>query len=74
MKHKLISQTSDLHPYEIVKVRLLADSVEENKSIAEIDSKTQDYLTFNLDAVEIIESNPPDFLIKRVKKNIGFGK
>lgn len=73
MKHKIISQISDLHPYEIVKVRLFSENDKEKKSITEIGQKVQDYLTLNLDAVDIIESTPPDFIVKRVKQNIGLG-
>ncbi len=74
MRHKVISKISDAHPYEIVKVELLADTEEEKNWISDLTDQTENYLTMNLETVELIEQNPPFFVIKKVKKNIGFGK
>jgi len=74
MKHKTISKIRDAHPYEIIKVELLADTTEEKEWIKNLADQVENYLTLNLQAVEVIEQTPPFFVIKRVKNNIGFGK
>ncbi len=74
MRHKIISKIADSHPYEVVRVELLADKTEENKWITEMTEQAENYLTMTLQAVEIVEQNPPFFVIKKVKDNIGFGK
>lgn len=74
MKHRLISKVADLHPYEIVKIELLADTKEESELINNYSEQTENYLTISLQAVDIIEQNPPYFKIKKVKDNVGFGQ
>lgn len=74
MRHKIIPKIADTHPYEIVKVELLADTQEEKNWIEDITEQTENYLTMNLEAVKLIEQNPPFFVVKKVKNNIGFGK
>lgn len=74
MKHKISSEIIDIHPYEIVKVKLLSDNAVEEDAIKNITQQVEDYLTLKLDAVEIVEYNPPYFTIKRTKENIGFGQ
>lgn len=74
MRHKITERIADTHPYEIIKVELLADTEEEKNWISDMTDQTENYLTMNLEAVKLIEQNPPFFVIKKVKKNIGFGK
>lgn len=74
MRHKIFSKIADSHPFEVVKVELLADKQEEKNWISDMTDQTENYLTMNLEALEIIEQNTPFFVIKKVKNNIGFGK
>jgi len=53
---------------------LLADIPEENTWIMDMTVQAENYLTLTLQAVEIVEQNPPFFVIKKVKNNIGFRK
>lgn len=74
MHHKTTLKIADIHPYEIVKVQLLPDKSLEKEWIQEISQQTKDYLTLTLQAVEIVEQEPPYFTIKKIKTNIGFGQ
>ncbi|MEQ8238492.1 MAG: hypothetical protein RIA69_04725 [Cyclobacteriaceae bacterium] len=65
MKSRLIKKITDQHPYEIVEIEVIADS----QSSITLD----DYLSIQLGAVEIVSSNPPRYIIKRVKGNLGIG-
>ncbi len=73
MTHKIISTIADNHPYEIVKVELLATVQEEKGLVLTMSDAIENYLIMNLEALEILEQNPPFYVIKKVKKNIGFG-
>nr|WP_320020906.1 hypothetical protein [uncultured Draconibacterium sp.] len=67
MKHKILKTLQDLPPYEIIQVELISD----NKQELNNPEAVENYLTFNLDAVEILDSKPPKYIIKRAKSNIG---
>lgn len=71
MKHKILGVIQKLHPYEIVKVRLIPENETDIKLLKNYNQDIENYLTFNLDAVEIIEMESPEFVIKRVNPNIG---
>lgn len=73
MTHKIISKIADIHPYEIVKVELVATTQEEKVIILGMSDMIENYLTMNLEALEILEQNSPFYVIKKVKQNIGFG-
>lgn len=61
MRRELINIIADVHPYQIIKIKL----INENKDVS--DEMINNYLTFNLSAVENIESNPPLFIVKIAK-------
>lgn len=72
MRHK-VTATLDNHPYEIIRVELIAENSAEDKSIKAVDEIVQDYLLFTFNTVEIVESQPPVFLLKRAKQKLGLG-
>lgn len=74
MKHRIISKIADFNPYEIIQIELLADTDQERNLICGYSELIENYLTFNLEAVEILEQNPPNYIIKKVKSNIGIGR
>lgn len=72
MQHK-VAATLDNHPYEVIRVELIAENNAEEISIKSVDEVVQDYLLFTLNTVEVVESQPPVFLIKRTKQKLGLG-
>lgn len=52
MTHKIISKNVDIHPYEIVKVELMATTQEEKVLILGMFDVIENYLTMNLKALE----------------------
>jgi hypothetical protein len=72
MKHKILTST-DMHPYEVIQVELIGESDSDLNSIVNGGDVLENYLTFKLNAVDVIDSSPPVFTIKCVKKNLGIG-
>lgn len=72
MQHSIISSSDD-HPYEIVEVKLIAESPSDRASIDAVDEQVENYLTFKLNAVSVLKSSPPVFVVKRAKDNLGIG-
>jgi hypothetical protein len=62
-----------MHPYEIVKIELVADNIDEKDQILEMTQHVEHYLTSIINAIEVIEASPPIFVLKKVKTNIGLG-
>ncbi|MBA3707115.1 MAG: hypothetical protein H0W84_14795 [Bacteroidetes bacterium] len=73
MEHRIKGFISDSHPYEIIEVELMPKSIQEKDQLEAVTESVQDYLLLYVNALEVLESNPPFFIIKRVKDNIGFG-
>jgi hypothetical protein len=73
MKHRIRKVLLDDHPYEHVEIELVAEDAIEKVQITQMSEFVQNYLAIDLSAVDVIESNPPFFIIKKVKKKIGFG-
>lgn len=72
MKHEIVNST-DSHPYEIIKVKIIAENKQEATSINKNDQILQNYLLFKLNTVQIIKMESPFFIIKRLKQKIGLG-
>lgn len=67
MKQSNLKKIADIPPYEIVEVELLSPIKDGTKEDIE------NYLTLELEAVDVIEIRSPFYTIKRVKDNIGIG-
>jgi hypothetical protein len=74
MNSKIISTLPTKHPFEIVTVEVTPFSNEEEKIAKEHIAYIYDYLTLKLQAIEVIAGNYPQFIIKKVRDSIGFGK
>ena len=64
MKHKIIGKLSENGPYEIIQVEIIAKS-----SVSE--AAITNYLTFQLEAIDVLSNSGLTFVIKRAKPNLG---
>lgn len=75
MKHIKRRTISDINPYEIIEVELLPENTLEENQMYDIGAGlVEEYLSVDLQAVDIIEVNLPFIIIKKVKDKIGFGQ
>ncbi len=71
MKHRFLEKISDNHPYEVVRIELIPDNNEASGQILKNNKAVEDYLTIQLEALDIISQSGNEFIIKKVKGNIG---
>lgn len=74
MKHKIISRSVFDLTFELVNIELIPENNDERIFIKTHSNEIENYLIFNLNAVDVIEDKCPFFKIKITKMNIGIGK
>jgi len=70
VRHRIVSRHLDTHPYEILEVELIADSVDDDVTVGAESENIKNYLLLALRAITVIQSNPPIFIIRRAKANL----
>jgi len=73
MNHKNLKVIREMYPDEIVQVELIAENSLEEEDILIVGSITQNYLTIELLALDVIESSGARIIIRKAKDNLGWG-
>jgi len=73
MKHRIINRLGDIHPYELLKVEIIPENINEAELTKTNSEEIEKYLIFELNAIAVIETNYPFYTIKTLKNNIGIG-
>jgi len=73
MKHTILTQHSQGTSEEDVTIELIAENQTERQAIANVNDDVQNYLSLNLQVLEVISSSSPVFRVRKVKDSLGFG-
>ena len=74
MKSRIINKLGEEREFDILEIELIADNTKEKAEImAGVGEQLESYLSLNLQVAEIIQINPPFFVVKKVKTKLGFG-
>lgn len=73
MKHRITNRLGDIHPYELLKVEIIPEKINEAELTKTNSEEIEKYLIFELNAIPVIETNYPFYTIKTLKNNIGIG-
>lgn len=71
MRHRVIAKLEDFHPYELLKVEIVPLNSKESEILKSNSVEIENYLISELNAITIVESNPPIYVIKKQKDRIG---